>query len=265
MQVKAKYFTALSQYHRSLADSAAGQHGESLTRLTTAETGAKEAYRLAQSFNSNFMSTLSPTLPPDAGSSMLDLSKTLQTLLTEKRAEAQRDNDLIYNAICPPEATLPVIDKLSVAAPTPIQEVYGTPDVQKVIGPDLFAKLIPLSVHESASVYSEEKAKLVRSEVEKAEIADSEARVALESMGLPAGLRKWRDMASGEQDIGVPREVDAWASEVERGDGIKGIERQMAELDAVKKKVDEELASVSRELEAESRECETMRVREFGS
>lgn len=191
---------------------------------------------------------------------MLDLTKTLQTLLGEKRTEAQRDNDLIYNAICPPEATLPVIDKLSVAAPIPIQEVYGTPDVQKVIGPDLFTKLIPLSVHESASVYSEEKAKLVRSEVEKAEIADSEARVALESMGLPAGLRKWREMAAGNEDEGLPREVEVWADDVERGDGIRGIEKQMSELDAVKKKVDEELTSVSRDLESESRECEAMRV-----
>lgn len=181
----------------------------------------------------------------------------------EKRAEAARDNDLIYNAICPAEATLSAIDKLSVAAPIPIQDVYGTPEVQKTIGPDLFAKLVPLSVHESASVYSEEKAKLVRAEVEKAEVADGEARAALESMGLPGSLRKWRiivapDGAGG--DGGVPPEVDAWADEVKRGDGVQGVSRRFAQLDAVKKAVDQELMGVANELDSESRECEAMRV-----
>lgn len=262
LEIKAKYFTALSQYQRSLADSVASLHGEALTRLTVAETQAKEAARLARNFNSDFLSTLSPTLPPDAGSSIVDLTKNLQTLLTEKKAEAQRDNDLIYNAICPPEATLSAIDKLSVATPIPIQEVYGTPEIQKIIGPDMFAKLIPLSVHEGASVYSEEKAKLVRAEAEKAEIADSDARAALDSMGLPAGLRKWRELVAGHDDEdALPKEVEAWAEEVARGDGIHGIDRQFEQLDGLKRKVDQELGIIAQELESESRECETMRVR----
>ncbi|KAG8897263.1 bck1-like resistance to osmotic shock, partial [Tulasnella sp. 403] len=260
--VKAKYFSALAQYHRSIADTTSGLHGDSLSRLNVAEGLAKEAHRLSQTFSSNFTTTLSPTLPPDAGSSMLDLTKTLQTLMTEKRTEAQRDNDLIYNAICPPEATLPVIEKLSVANPIPIQEVYGNPDVQKVIGPDLFAKLIPLSVHESASIYSEEKAKLVRSEAEKAEIADGEVRAALESMGLPVNLRKWKELIGGDdEESGVPREVEAWADEVTRGDGIPAIERRFAELEAVKRKVDQELRAIAADLEEESRECEMQRVK----
>ncbi|KIO21861.1 hypothetical protein M407DRAFT_28572, partial [Tulasnella calospora MUT 4182] len=136
IQIKAKYFTAQSHYHRSIADTAAGKHGDSLARLNVADGLAKEAHRLGRNFNSDFVSTYSPTLPPDAGTSILELTKSLQTLLTEKREEASRDSDLIYNAVVPAEAALPVIDKLSVAQPIPIQEVYGNPDVQKVIGPD---------------------------------------------------------------------------------------------------------------------------------
>ncbi|KAG9029252.1 bck1-like resistance to osmotic shock [Tulasnella sp. JGI-2019a] len=265
VQVKAKYFSALSQYHRSMIDSAADQHGDALARLTLAEKVAKEAHRLAQSFSSDFLYSVSPTLPADAGTAITDLTKAFHALMGEKRTEAQRDNDLIYNAIIPAEATLPAIDKLSVASIIPIQEVYGTPEVQKTIGPDLFAKLVPLSVHESASVYSEEKAKLVRSEVEKAELADGDAKAALDSMGLPGSLRKWRQIASGGSDggaeSGVPAEVEAWADEVRRGGGVQGVTKRFADLDVVKKSVDDELVGIANELDSESRECEAMRVR----
>ncbi|KAG8886902.1 bck1-like resistance to osmotic shock [Tulasnella sp. 332] len=265
VQVKAKYFTALSQYYRSLIDSSADQHGDAVARLTVAEKVAKEAHRLAQTFSSDFLYTVSPTLPVDAGTAMTDLTKSFHTLMSEKRTEAERDNDLIYNAICPPEATLPAIDKFPVASAIPIQEVYGTPEVQKTIGPDLFAKLVPLSVHESASVYSEEKAKLVRSEVEKAEVADGDARAALDSMGLPGSLRKWREIVSGGSnggdESGVPAEVGVWADEVRRDGGMQSVTKKFAELDVVKKTVDEELVRVANELDSESRECEAMRVR----
>jgi hypothetical protein len=72
--------------------------------------------------------------------------------------------DLIYSAVLPVPKALPAIDKTAVATAIPIQEVYGTPEVQNAIGTDVFVRLIPLSVHESASVYLEEKAKLVRGE-----------------------------------------------------------------------------------------------------
>ena len=231
-----------------------------MTRINLAESLAKEANRLSITFSSYFVSTLSPNMPPDSGSAMAEIAKAHLTLMSEKKKEAQEENDLIYNAVCPSESALAPVEKLAVAKPIPIQEVYGAPEVQKVIGPDLFSKLVPLSVHESASVYSEEKAKLVRGEVEKAEIADGEARVAMESMGLPAGLRKWREIASGEEDIGVPREVEKWGDEIQRADGIPGVERMLGELDGLKRKVDEELQRITQDLDNESRECEGLRV-----
>lgn len=206
------------------------------------------------------MSTLSPDLPADSGSAILELTKNHLAVATEKRAEAQRENDLIYHAVPVPEGTLAQIDKVSVATMIPIQEVYGTPDVQKLIGPDIFAKLIPLSVHEAASVYSEEKAKLVRAEVEKAEVTDSEARAALESLGLPSGLNKWKQLTGGEEETGVPKEVDAWATEVSQGGGAATIEKSLTELERLKRSVDEDLNQISADLDTESRECEAMRV-----
>ena len=59
-----------------------------------------------------------------------------------------------------------------------------------MIGQDFFLRLVPLSVHESASVYSEEKGKLVRGEVEKADSAEGEARSALDGLGVMALMQE---------------------------------------------------------------------------
>ena len=134
-----------------------------MVRFTVAEAAAKEASKTASSFASLFVTQMSPNLPSDAGPCLSDLTKAQLTLCTEKKSEAQRENDIIYHSILVPPETLPQIDKTAVATLISIQDVYGTPEVQKVIGQDMFVRLIPLSVHESASVYSEEKAKLVRS------------------------------------------------------------------------------------------------------
>ncbi|KZP17376.1 BRO1-domain-containing protein [Athelia psychrophila] len=263
IQIKAKYFTSLAQYYRGLADDTVGKHGDALVRFTLAETLAKEASRLSQSFSSMFVTAMSPNLPSDAGASIAERLKAHLALCSERRTEAHRENDLIYNAIlCAPDA-LPAIDKATVATPIPIHDVYGAPDVQKVIGPDLFVRLIPLSVHESASVYSEEKAKLVRGEVENAEVAEMEVKSALESMGVKEGLSRFKAMAEGEVggEEEVPVEVRRWIDDisvVESKDGVAGL---FGELNRLKNDVKRDLEGVSRELDTESRECETMRVR----
>ncbi|KAF9267246.1 BRO1-domain-containing protein [Marasmius fiardii PR-910] len=263
IQIKAKYFSSLAQFYRANADNAAGKHGDALVRYNLAETLAKEASRLAATFASGFSSTLSPTLPADAGSSIQERTKAHLALCTDRKNEAQRENDLIYNAVLPAAEALPNIDKTAVAAPIPIQEVYGTPDVQKTIGQDIFIRLIPLSVHESASVYSEEKAKLVRGEVENAESAEVQVKSALEALGVKEGLVRFRAMAEGEVggEEEVPLDVRRWKEDIaviEEREPVEGLLNQLAKL---KENVKKELGDISRDLEIESRDCEMMRVK----
>lgn len=250
-------------YYRGLADAAAGKHGEALVRFNLAESLAKEANRTASSFASIFLPPMSPNLPPDAGTTLLDLTKAHLALCTERRAEAQRENDMIYNAVLPAPETLPAVDKLAVAEAIPIQEVYGTPEVQKVIGSDLFIRLIPLSVHESASVYSEEKAKLVRGEVEKAEEVAAEMRSVIDSLGVKAGLGRFKAMVeggvAGEDEI--PPDVRRFREDIALIEERESVDVLMERLTKVRQDVQKELESVERELEIESKDCEAMRVK----
>lgn len=184
-------------------------------------------------------------------------------LCTEKKNEAQRENDLIYNAILPPAETLPQIDKTAVATPISIQDVYGTPEVQKVIGQDMFLRLIPLSVHESASVYSEEKAKLVRGEVEKAEEAEAELKSALDSLAIKEGLVRFKAIAEGEVggEVEIPIDVRRWREDINVMEQREPMEGLLSQLNRLKTNVQQELEGISRDLDNESRECESARVK----
>lgn len=207
---------------------------------------------------------MSPNLPPDAAPTLLELTKAHLALCTEKKNEAQRENDLIYNAVLPSPDTLPSIDKASVVTPITIQEVYAASDVQKVIGPDMFIRLVPLSVHESASVYSEEKAKVVRGEVERAENADVEIKSALDALGVKEGLMRYKTMVGSTMDGDaeeVPVEVRRWKEDIGVMETRDGVERMMTELTRLRESVRKELEECVRELDVESRACETMRVK----
>nr|GAT46255.1 predicted protein [Mycena chlorophos] len=272
IQIKSKYLTSQAQYHKSIADTDAGTYGDALARLNLAETLAKEALRLCASFNPTFTpgtasAPSSSTFPADAGSSMLALAKSHLALVSDRRTAANRENDLIYNAILPSADALPSIETktaLALATPIPIQEVYGTPEVQKTIGADIFGRLVPLSVHESASVYSEEKAKLVRSEVERAEIADGESKSFLDGLQVIQGLDRFRRMVQGESGIGIPAEVSRWAADIASIEERESVTSLFAQLDRLKSDLRAELdpaSGIARELETESRECEAMRVR----
>lgn len=184
-------------------------------------------------------------------------------MITDKKNEAQRENDLIYNAVLPSPETLTQIDKTAVATPITIQEVYASPDVQKVIGVDLFVRLIPLSVHESASVYSEEKAKLVRSEVENADNAEAEVKSTLESLGIKEGLVRFKAIAEGGVggEAELPVDVRRWKEDIAVMEGRESVDSIMSELNRMKDTVRRELDGINRDLDTESRECEAMRVK----
>ena len=268
-QTKAKYYASLAQYNRSLADTTAGKHGEALARLGAADAAAKEAYRYAMTFGSSFYvptaASAASTLPADAANSLQELTKAHMTIVAEAKKSGTKDNDLIYHDVVPSEATLSAIDKAAnVAEPTPIQEIYASPEVQKLVGQDIFIKLVPLSVIESSSLYSEEKAKILRTEGEKCEIADGELVTGLEHLGLPGSLAKFRGQQTevGASALADPGgQVKGYASEIRSEERSKRIETYITELSSLRDKANADLEYCSRELDQEQRECEQARVR----
>lgn len=277
VQVKAKHFSSLAQYHRALVDDAAASHGSCLVRLTLAETLSKEAQKLSAQFAASTGSS-SSSLPSDAGSSMKTIVDGHLAIVSARKAQAVKDNDLIYHDILPTESTLPSIEPMAVAQPMSIQDIYSSAEVQKVTGAnangsaanDLFSSLVPLGVHEAASMYSEEKAKLVRQEGERVSDANSQLEAVLESLTLPKGLKKFKP--DGLQDLLNPgSEVYEWAEEEIQGGGSRGgdglgigsgaIDDALRKVHASREQARRDLEEAARMLDEEAAQCEKLRVR----
>ena len=264
-------------------DSTTGSHGACLVRLTLAETMAKEAQKVCATFATSIVtpgkdSSATSTLPADAATSLKTIIDTHLALVSARKATAVKDNDLIYHDILPTESTLPAIEPLATAKPISIQDIYSSAEVQKLIGAntagapsnDLFSTLVPLGVHEAASMYSEEKAKLVRAESERVSLTDGQLEAALEYLTLPRGLKRFK--SDGIEDLADPgAEVRGWAEEEIEGGGSKGqdglgagsdaIDDALRNVDRARQRARGDLEEAQKTLDEEAAVCEKLRVR----
>lgn len=241
-----------SQYYQAVADEDANSYGVAVARLTAAEVQAKEANRLAN----NFPSSMPPSsnLSADTGLVLAEITKRNLTTIQEKLKGLVRDNDYVYHQTVPPEASLPPVPKLPAAKPIPVNELYAGQDIQRITGPDLFAKIVPLAVTESASLYDEEKAKLVRAESERVDSANAEMESSLDYLELPETLHRLK--RSIDQDILPDKEFRTWCDNVGRHENPSSI---FATLRIDKDSIETTLDRCSKQLDMEESVCEKMR------
>ncbi|TPX33881.1 hypothetical protein SmJEL517_g03330 [Synchytrium microbalum] len=281
VRVKAKHFQAISMYHKALQLETENKYGEIVGHLQLAEIYAREAQKLATSFQSSFPSfttTSLSTTSSDSGSAgqsttvaaaLVEITKLNVNVISDHKTRATKDNDLIYHENVPNPDTIPAVDKLAAVKPITFAEVCagGAADIPKIIGPDIFAKLVPLSVHESNSVYSEEKDKLVRAEKDRAISADGELQASLISMDLIPILDRLKRFVKGagavDDSARLPDEVRAWNQDVRTAEESGGTrtEELGSILDTLKQKVREVLDDIGRLLDKEQSACEAMRVK----
>jgi len=247
---------SLAQYHHALADIQAEEVGHALTRLTLADSTAREAQKTIA-----YLGAYTTTLPSDSASVFSETVKSHLAVIADLKTTTQKDNDFIFHKIIPSESQLPAIGKLSLAKPTSLHELYKADEVQRIIGGDLFAKLIPMSVTQSASMYSEEKAKIIRAEQEKADIADGELVAALDHLQLPGSLKRFSE---SKDDVLVelrkpPQVVKDLAREVAAGERTERASNLVSKLQQLRTKAKEGIQSALRQLDEEERVCEDMR------
>jgi hypothetical protein len=201
---------SLAQYYQALADDDANSHGVAISRLQVAETAGKEANKVANSFPGNV--PVNSNLTSETGTSLVEITKRHLTNVQEKLSELIKDNDYIYHQTVPGEAGLPIIPKLPAAKAIPVSELYAGQDIQRITGPDIFQKIVPMSVTESASLYDEEKAKLVRAETERVETANSEMAASLDYLRLPGALQVLK--GGFNQELTADDEYRGWCEDV---------------------------------------------------
>ncbi len=248
--------SSLAQYYQALADDAVNSHGVAVSRLHVAEVTAKEANKIANTFphnppvDSNLNSTTGPTLK--------DLTKRQLMNVQEKLSELTRDNDYIYHQNIPAEAMLPAIPKSPVKV-MEVSKINEKLNIDQIVGPDLFHKIIPISVTKSASLYDEEKAKLVRAETEKVETANSEMAASLDYLRLPGALQVLK--GGFDQELAADDEFRGWCGDVERNESPPST---FEFLNSSKERIIEVLDRSSKQLDMEESVCEKMRSKYEG-
>lgn len=252
VQAKASYMASLASYYQALADGDNNQHGLSIGRLRLADKQATSALQFAKSFPS--IAPPSSNLSADTGTNLVELIKHHHANVEAKTATLIKDNDFIYHQSVPDEAGLSPVAKLPAAKAISVSELYQGQDIQRIIGPDIFQKLVPLSVTETASLYDEEKAKLIRAETEKVETTNGEMAASLDYLKLPASLNILK--GGMDQGMAVDEEFRRWCQELA---GHEPFFKGFDELQERKAEVMGMLDYCSKQLDMEGSVCEKMR------
>jgi hypothetical protein len=253
VQIKQHHIASVAQYYQAVADYEANKYGEAISRLSAAQTAVKEANKLASAFPGSLPSN--SNLASETGGILLDMTKKQAASITELQAEYNRDNDMIYHQPVPSSENLTSIPKLPAAKAIPVSELYQGQDIHRIIGPDIFSRIVPMSVTESASLYDEEKAKVGRAEADRVEQADQELASAYEYMKLPGGL----DIIKGVVDpetMGVDGEFRNWCEELAGHSPFTPIFDQLRDD---KGKILNTLDGCMKQLDMEESVCEKMR------
>jgi hypothetical protein len=237
VQIKSHYMSSLAQYYQALADDDANSHGVAICRLQVAEASAKDATRAANSFPSS--APANSNLASDTGLILAEMAKK---------------NDYIYHQGIPNEASLSAIAKMPAAKAIPVSELYQGQDIQRIIGPDIFQKIVPLAVTESASLYDEEKAKLIRAESERVEVANDEMAASLDYLKLPDSLNVLR--GGMDQDMMVDDDFRKWCEDLA---GHQPFTAAFNQLNNDKTGIVTMLEASMKQLDMEESVCEKMR------
>ena len=256
-QVKSHYTASVAQYYQALADVDANNHGMAIARLQVAEADGRDAVRIAASFSSSIPPA--SNLNSDTASSLSDASKKHLANVQDRLAAFNKDNDFIYHQTVPAETSLSVIPKLPAAKAIPVSELYQGQDISRIIGPDIFQKLVPMSVTESASLYDEEKAKLIRAEAESIETSNGEMAASLDYLKLPESLNVLK--GGMDQEPTVDEGFRSWCEELA---GHEPFGKAFEQLSSHKNNINAVLERSTKQLEMEESICEKMRSKYGG-
>uniref|UniRef100_A0A9J8BPI5 Protein tyrosine phosphatase, non-receptor type 23, a n=1 Tax=Cyprinus carpio carpio TaxID=630221 RepID=A0A9J8BPI5_CYPCA len=171
VQMKIYYFAAVAHLHMGKQAEEQQKYGERVQHWPSVLFGMEnysidklnEAIKLAKGQPDSVQEALRFTMDVIAG----------------KFNSAQKDNDFIYHESVPPLETLTSVKGAPLVKALPVN-----PTDPSVTGPDIFAKLVPMAAHEASSLYSEEKAKLLRDVVAKIDSKNETLEQFMDSLGL---------------------------------------------------------------------------------
>ncbi|KXS20847.1 BRO1-domain-containing protein [Gonapodya prolifera JEL478] len=247
LRAKHLIFAGIAQYRQAKVCGSKNQFGEQVARVDLAASSLDSALGAK-----DLMGTVGPVI--------VERLKGLRALIAEASTAANRDNDLIYHEIVPkPESLAPIKAAVLVQTPPfpPTLPDTNAPATDSV-GTPLFEKLVPVAVHQAASVYSTKRDKMVTELADAAQERTNSTNGALAAMKLPGSIEAM------EQPKGVPPSVLQHADEVRREGGLSGLEESVATIQTLATEVNAKMVQLMRSLDEEAVEDRELKA-QFGN
>lgn len=143
IKFKVSYYCCISLLYQGMQSEEQQKMGERIAYFQGALDKLNEAIKLSKNI--------------DQGEIVNEALIFTRDVVEGKRKAAKNENDFIYHEDIPELDTLPPIKGASLVKGIPFS--VNDPEIS---GPDIFARLVPMKAHEVSSLYSEEKAKLLR-------------------------------------------------------------------------------------------------------
>jgi programmed cell death 6-interacting protein len=209
MTAKHHHFAAAAQYRAACDSLEKRKYGEEVARLRDSLTCVNEALKEQRYINKLVLADLNG----------------LKNRIAEDLKRAEKDNDMIYLLPVPPKAELKILDRANMVVarvPKEIAESNSMLGERGELGPALFSKLVPYSVHLAASIYVDRRDRLVNGTiVEELEALTNKIHEVLRNLNLPGSLQAL------EKPLGLPPGLIAHADEIRQQDGINRLLRSM--------------------------------------
>ncbi|KAI5629370.1 protein tyrosine phosphatase-like isoform X1, partial [Silurus asotus] len=225
--MKISYFSAIKHFHMGKHSEEQQKYGEAVAYFQLSLSRLNDAIKLGKG-------------QPE---SIHEALKFTMDIIGGKFNSAKKDNDFIYHEPVPELEALAVVKGAPLVKPLPVN--LTDPNTT---GPDLFSRLVPLAAHESSSVYSEEKAKLLRDVMAKIEAKNRVLESFMNSLNC--------DAVDPDVFISVPSVLlEKCAALSVQPDAVKRLVQAMQALSSVYTDVGSNLKDVRSALEeAEARE-----------
>uniref|UniRef100_A0AAR2KG50 Tyrosine-protein phosphatase non-receptor type 23 n=1 Tax=Pygocentrus nattereri TaxID=42514 RepID=A0AAR2KG50_PYGNA len=234
VQMKIYYFAAIAHLHMGKQAEEQQKYGERLAYLQSSLDKLNEAIKLAKG-------------QPD---SVQEALRFTMDVIGGKFNSAKKDNDFIYHESVPSLETLPSVKGAPLVKALPVN-----PTDPSVTGPDIFSKLVPMAAHEASSLYSEEKAKLLRDVMAKIDSKNETLEQFMDSLNLDPNSVDNMDMYNNIPSV----LMEKCAALSVRPDTVKSLIQSMQVLSGVFTDVEaslKEIRSVLHEDEAGERKLE---------
>ncbi|XP_053386604.1 tyrosine-protein phosphatase non-receptor type 23-like [Mercenaria mercenaria] len=163
IDIKILFYTCITNFYMGRQSEDQQKHGQCLAYYTISLEKLTECEKLAK----------------NEGVEIQDSLRFTHDVVGGKHQSAKKDNDFVYHDKVPPADSLPEVKGASLVKGIPFN-----PNDPEISGQDIFNKLVPMSAHEAASLYSEEKATLLRRMVSEIQEKNEELNQYLASLQL---------------------------------------------------------------------------------